>query len=378
MSADLIGVIPAAGLGTRMAALGDRPKALIEVAGRSLIEHAIESLASIGVSKIIVVIGHRGEQVRDYFSTRQFPLQIEFAVQEKQLGLAHAISCAARLASGDFVVLCPDNLYSDAADLLEASRAFFSARPPFLMVATMTPTHQRDRAKYFSAFMRRVAPHLYEYKSGNASATRGLALNSTGCTFFSGEALNPLPVFNNAGAKISFPSYLAQLEALGQPLIYLLRGMRYDFSGPDDIEAYGALQHQLRQTRASGVSAILINGAGEVLLQHRDDNPAIRYPGHWALFGGSIEPGESAYAAARREIFEETGYNVETLGLFREFVQTGKREFAYVGEIDTSLDELSLTEGQAMNFVRPEDLPKLLIRPDDEETLKAYFGAWDE
>jgi 8-oxo-dGTP pyrophosphatase MutT (NUDIX family) len=126
------------------------------------------------------------------------------------------------------------------------------------------------------------------------------------------------------------------------------------------------------------VSTILLDAEGRILLQHRDDKPNIRYPGHWALFGGSIEDGESPYTAARREILEETGYNVENVGLFREFVQNNKREFAFAGEIDASLDELSLNEGQGMNFVSPQELPGLLIRPDDKETLKAYFGEWDD
>ncbi len=378
MSADLIGIIPAAGLGTRMAACsGALPKALIEVEGRTLIENAIEGLIAIGVSRIIVVIGHRGEQVRDYFATRQFPLQIEFAAQEKQLGLAHAIASASHLITGAFVVLCPDNYYSEPADLMEATRAFLTRNPPFLMVATVTPTHQRDRAKYFSAVMRKVSPHVYEYQFGDDVPPRGIALNSTGCTFFSHDALSALPSFDT-NKEVSFHHYLTQLEKLGQPLVYMLRGMRYDFSGPDDLEGFQALQERLREANGAGVSAILVNREGKVLLQHRDDNPSIRYPGHWALFGGSIELGESPHAAARREIFEETGYNIENLGLFRQFVQNGKREFAYAGEIDASLDELSLTEGQGMAYVRPEDLPKLLIRPDDKETLKAYFGAWDE
>jgi 8-oxo-dGTP pyrophosphatase MutT (NUDIX family) len=275
-------------------------------------------------------------------------------------------------------MLCPDNIFSSVDDLFQAKAAFLSHRSTFLMVTTVTPTHQRHRAKYSSVAMRNIAPHLFEYKFDEAAPSRGLAMNSTGCTFFSREALASLPSFENADGEVSMHSYLTTLATTGRPLIYLLRGMRYDFSGPADVEMYNSLQDQLRDTKGEGVSAILMNANEAVLLQHRDDNPAIRYPGHWALFGGSIESGETPHAAACREILEETGYNVENLGLFREFIQNRKREFAYAGEIKASLNELSLTEGQGMDFVRPSDLPKLLIRPDDKETLKAYFGDWDE
>jgi NDP-sugar pyrophosphorylase family protein len=357
---------------------GDTVKALTEVDGRPLIESAIEQLRLIGISKIVVVIGHRAEQLHEFFSGHNYPVEIEFALQAEPLGLAHAIASAGPLITSDFVVLCPDNLYSEPGDLVAARTAFLNHQPPFLMVATVTPTHQRDRAKYFSAAMQTRARHLYEYRAADRPVAGGLPLNSTGCTFFSRAALEALPSFDNVREEVSFHSYLTRLTNAGQPLIYLLRGMRYDFSGPGDVEAYNALQQQLRATNGAGVSAILMNSEGKVLLQHRDDSPTIRYPGHWALWGGTIEPGESAHTAARREILEETGYNVENLGLFRQFVQNGKREFAFAGEIDASLEELSLAEGQAMNFVRPQDLPDLLIRPDDKETLKAYFGDWDE
>ena len=60
----LIGVIPAAGKATRMGELGaSLPKALIEVDGRTLLERSIETLQSIGVSRIVVVVGHLAEKI---------------------------------------------------------------------------------------------------------------------------------------------------------------------------------------------------------------------------------------------------------------------------------------------------------------------------
>src|SRR5205814_1247513 len=174
-----------------------------------------------------------------------------------------------------------------------------------------------------------------------------------------------------------FRDYLANIAAKRDALIYLLRGMRYDFSEPRDLEQYVALQKLLAKTSAQGVSAILINRRGQMLLQQRDDNPAIRYPGHWSLFGGSIENGEPASSAVVREIREEINFEMRNFGLFREFVQNNKREFAFVGELTAELNELTLSEGQAMNLFYPPQLRELLIRPDDKETLREYFGAWE-
>ena len=51
-------------------------------------------------------------------------------------------------------------------------------------------------------------------------------------------------------------------------------------------------------------SAVVINAAGQILLQRRGDS------GEWGLPGGFIEPGEEPAAAAVREVYEETGVRV--------------------------------------------------------------------
>jgi len=200
--------------------------------------------------------------------------------------------------------------------------------------------------------------------------TSGLAINSTGCTFFKREALDYLPSFSNH--EHIFRDYL---ERIPSGLLYLLRGMRYDFSAPADIDQYLELRKRLNETNAQGVSAILINAQGQVLLQQRDDNPAIRYPGHWSLFGGTIEDGESPETAVAREVKEEIDFDMRNFGLFREFVQNNKREFAFAGELSARLDELTLSEGQGMKFFSPSQLKELQIRPDDKDTLEQYFGV---
>ena len=359
----LTGVIPAAGKATRMGELGaSLPKALIEIEGRTLLDRSIETLRTLGVSRIVVVVGHLGDQIVERVSG------VEIAYQERPLGLAHAIATAK--PDDDFVVLCPDNLYTDNTDVIQACKLFETRQPSFLLVATVTPNTQRDRKSYFTSARRNLEPNVYDYRNQNDN-TAGLAINSTGCTFFKREALNYLPSFDDDREYI-FRDYL---DRIPDGLIYLLRGMRYDFSAPEDIEEYLDLKRRLHETKEQGVSAILINAQGQVLLQQRDDNPAIRYPGHWSLFGGTIEDGESAAGAVVREVREEIDFEMRNFGLFREFVQNNKREFAFAGELTAGLDELTLSEGQGMNFFDPSQLRELQMRPDDKETLEQYFGA---
>jgi NDP-sugar pyrophosphorylase family protein len=360
----LIGVIPAAGKASRMGQLGETlPKALIEVEGRTLLERSIETLQKIGVSRITVVVGHLSEQI--------VPVDFEVVHQDKQLGLAHAIATAK--PDDDFVVLCPDNVYTDHTDLVRARQIFTDSQSVFLLVGTVTPNTQRDRKSYFTSAHRNLEPNVYDYRS-HTGTRAGLAINSTGCTFFKREAIDFLPSFDQRREHI-FRDYLESIVAKRPALIYLLRGMRYDFSAPEDVDEYLKLKSRLEETQGQGVSAILINSLGQVLLQQRDDNPAIRYPGHWSLFGGTIEDGESPETAVAREVQEEIDFEMRNFGLFREFVQNNKQEFAFAGELSATLDQLTLSEGQGMNLFYPSQLKDLQIRPDDKDTLEQFFGV---
>ncbi|HET7114473.1 MAG TPA: NUDIX domain-containing protein, partial [Pyrinomonadaceae bacterium] len=266
------------------------------------------------------------------------------------------------------------NIYTDEMDLVRAREVFKSNQSAFVLLATVTPNTQRDRKAYFTSAHRNLEPNVYDYRN-HSDNTAGLAINSTGCVFFKREAIDYLPRFVEPYTEGIFRDYLESILEKREALLYLLRGMRYDFSGPEDIDQYLDLKTRLRQTTGQGVSAILINPQGQVLLQQRDDNPAIRYPGHWSLFGGTIEDGESPADAVAREVKEEIDFDMRNFGLFREFVQNNKCEFAFAGELPVSLDELTLSEGQGMNFFYPSQLKELQIRPDDKDTLEQYFGA---
>jgi NDP-sugar pyrophosphorylase family protein len=371
----MIGIIPAAGKASRMGQTGSElPKALIEIEGRTLLETAIESLRQIRVSHVVVVVGHLGDKVREFISHHNFGVELRTVTQETPLGLAHAIATAASEIDSDFVVLCPDNIFTNEDDLTRARDLFSAHEAAFMLLATLMPNKQRDRKSFFTTAHRNLDANLYDYRSHNNKAS-GLPINSTGCVFFKHDALDFLPSFSDLKQEHIFRDYLDTIANQRESLIYLLRGMRYDFSEPADVEEYVKLKRGLRETKGRGVSAILINELGQVLLQQRDDNPAIRYPGHWSLFGGTIEEGESAAEAVAREVREEIDFEMKNFGLFREFVQNNKREFAFAGELTARLDELTLNEGQGMKLFYPSQLPDLLIRPDDKQTLAEYFGV---
>lgn len=101
-------VILAAGEGVRVRPLTrSRPKAMIPVANRPIIEYVIDALLKNGIRDIVVVVGYRKEQVTRFLNGLEVP--VEVVVQEKQLGTAHALQCAESAIAGDFLVLPGDN-----------------------------------------------------------------------------------------------------------------------------------------------------------------------------------------------------------------------------------------------------------------------------
>lgn len=101
-------VILAAGEGKRVRPLTkNRPKAMIPVANRPIIEYAIDALVKNGIRDIVVVVGYRKEQVTRYLNQLDAP--IEVVVQDRQLGTGHALLAAQSRLSDNFLVIPGDN-----------------------------------------------------------------------------------------------------------------------------------------------------------------------------------------------------------------------------------------------------------------------------
>lgn len=82
-------VILAAGKGTRMQS--DLPKVLHGIAGKSMLEHVIESARTLQPDTIVVVTGHGAQLVQQSFSDQS---DLQFVLQEPQLGTGHAVQQA--------------------------------------------------------------------------------------------------------------------------------------------------------------------------------------------------------------------------------------------------------------------------------------------
>jgi N-acetyl-alpha-D-muramate 1-phosphate uridylyltransferase len=76
------GMVLAAGLGTRMRPLtNDRPKSLIEVAGRTLLDHAIDRFVAAGVKMVVVNVHYKGEMIIAHLKNRR---DVEIRIQDER------------------------------------------------------------------------------------------------------------------------------------------------------------------------------------------------------------------------------------------------------------------------------------------------------
>ena len=92
------------------------------------------------------------------------------------------------------------------------------------------------------------------------------------------------------------------------------------------------------------------------LFQLRDDIPNIVYPGHWGLFGGHLDPGETPEVAVERELLEEIGYTLPSISKFGCYNDVKVIRHVYHAPLAVELDRLVLSEGWDMNLLTPEQI----------------------
>jgi NDP-sugar pyrophosphorylase family protein len=104
-------VILAAGKGTRLKPLTDhRPKPLIEVEGKVLIDYVFDSLPE-SITEVIIVVGYLGEMVEEYLGNEYRGRKIKYAKQEDQKGTGHALWQCKDLLKEKFLILNSDDIH---------------------------------------------------------------------------------------------------------------------------------------------------------------------------------------------------------------------------------------------------------------------------
>ena len=129
------------------------------------------------------------------------------------------------------------------------------------------------------------------------------------------------------------------------------------------------------------VAGIIEHEDGRYLMQLRDMAPDIAYPGHWGLFGGTVDDGEKPLDALRRELWEELEFSPRAMTYFARFdfdlsalgLRKCYRSYYLVPLNDAELTHLRLHEGSQIKlFAAAEILTHGRVAPYDAYALWLY------
>jgi glucose-1-phosphate thymidylyltransferase len=101
-------IIPVAGAGTKLRPNSyTQPKALIPLAGKSVISIIIDQLQQAGINEIIFIVGYLGEKIQDYVKNKYPDLKAHYVHQVDRQGVGHAIRLTKSIVNNEevFVVL---------------------------------------------------------------------------------------------------------------------------------------------------------------------------------------------------------------------------------------------------------------------------------
>lgn len=116
-------VIPAAGFGTRLRPhTWSKPKPLVSVAGKPILGHVLDSIASVSPERVIFVTGYLGDQIRDYVE-HAYCFEASYVHQPEMRGQAHAISLVRDLVDGPMLIAFADTIFDADFSVLNHSDA---------------------------------------------------------------------------------------------------------------------------------------------------------------------------------------------------------------------------------------------------------------
>jgi len=115
-------IIPVAGAGTKLRPhTYTQPKALIPLAGKTILSIIVDQLLDAGIHEFIFIVGYLGEKIQDYVKDKYPQLSARFVVQNERHGIGHAILLTKDLVGEDeiFIVLGDTICEFDVRQLLE-------------------------------------------------------------------------------------------------------------------------------------------------------------------------------------------------------------------------------------------------------------------
>jgi len=193
-------VILAAGEGQRLRPFTvTKPKVMLSIAGKPILQYVVESLARNGIRDIVLVVGYRREQVFNFMgSGERFGVDITYITQERQLGTAHALTQAKAVTKSEFLVLPGDNLIE-----ADAIARFIAVKPEAMLVKRVDNPARYGVVTIENGMVKDIVEKPEEAKSN---------VVNTGIYAFTAE------IFSFIEAQLDIPDALNNMLAQGYPI----------------------------------------------------------------------------------------------------------------------------------------------------------------
>ena len=124
-------IIPVAGAGTKLRPhTYTQPKALIPLAGKTILSIIIDQLKHTGITDFIFVIGYLGEKIQDYVKANYPELKTHFVTQNERNGIGHAIEITKGIVGNDeiFIVLGDTIAEYDLAKMINSPQSILAVK----------------------------------------------------------------------------------------------------------------------------------------------------------------------------------------------------------------------------------------------------------
>ena len=213
-------VVLAAGLGKRLASITtDKPKVLVRIGDKSLLELNLAKLRNLGMTEIAVVVGYKGEMVRATVGNA-----VTYYEQKERLGTAHAFMQAREFVDEPFFLgINGDMFFTDPLT------DFIGLKPPAIAVY-----HVEDSSRY----------GRFEIQKGRVASIREKAAEAQPGFINAGVYLFPKQIFQYIEKTPLSPRKEYEVTDTIQMMIdegwkfkaYELNGFWKDIAYPSDIE----------------------------------------------------------------------------------------------------------------------------------------------
>ena len=124
-------IIPVAGAGTKLRPhTYTQPKALIPMAGKTVLSIIVDQLKEAGIEEYIFIVGYLGEKIQDYVRSNYPTIQAHFVYQSDRQGIGHALKLTRNIVAGDevFIVLGDTICEYDVKNVLESATSMLGVK----------------------------------------------------------------------------------------------------------------------------------------------------------------------------------------------------------------------------------------------------------